>query len=65
MAIFAAYLLPEAGAALYPTISPVNGARLVANRYLGIRLPLLPDRAFFSTWEKPYDLIPIKAGDLE
>ncbi len=42
--------------ALYPTISPVNTFRVVFNRYLGTKLEMLPDRSYFSPWERPYDL---------
>ena len=47
MEIFAAYYFPDGGAGLYPAMTPVNGARLLANQYLGADLPLLPDRALF------------------
>ena len=60
MGIFAAYYFPDSGAALYPAISPVNGARVLATRYLGLQLPLLPDKSFFSTWDHPYDFIPVE-----
>ena len=58
LSIFAAYRFPD-GPGLYPTITPVNGARLLANGYLGAQLPLLPDRSWFSTFNRPYDFIPV------
>lgn len=73
--IFAAYYLPDDGDAadagsnaprvppdaLYATMTPINGARALASRYLGVRLPFVPDRSEFSTWSHPYDLLPIAA----
>jgi hypothetical protein len=58
LSIFAAYHFPGAEGDLYPTITPVNAARLLSNRYLGGALPLLPDRSYFSTWDQPFDMIP-------
>jgi hypothetical protein len=60
MTIFAAYRFPD-GPDLYPTITPVNGARLLANGYLGTQLPLLPDLSWFSQYGRPYDFIPVQA----
>jgi hypothetical protein len=60
MGIFAAYYFPDSGPALYPAISPLNGARALATRYLGLQLPLLADKSFFSTWDDPYDFIPVE-----
>jgi len=60
LATFAAYSFPGGGDELYPTISPVNGARVLATRYLGLHLPLVADKAYFSTWERPYDFIPVE-----
>jgi hypothetical protein len=56
LAIFSAYYFPPSGAppAVPDDISPVNGLRLVANRYLGTSLPQLPDTSFVSTWDRPY-----------
>ena len=56
MAIFAAYLFPD-GAPLYPSITPVNASRVLANRYFGADLPPLPDTSWFSTWRRPYRLL--------
>ncbi|MBE0697393.1 MAG: sulfatase-like hydrolase/transferase [Anaerolineaceae bacterium] len=55
--ILNAYYFPEREySALYPQITPVNSFRVVLNRYLGTNLPLLDDRSFYSTWERPYEL---------
>ena len=37
-------------------LSPVNLLRIVFNRHLGTRYPLLPDRSYFSRWRRPYRL---------
>ena len=58
------HLLPDGNAGLYPTITPVNAARLLASRYLGADLPMLPDDSFFSTWNRPYDFLPTDAADI-
>jgi len=60
MTIFAAYRFPD-GPDLYPTITPVNGARLLANGYFGTSLSLLPDQSWFSYYGRPYDFIPVEA----
>ncbi len=62
MEIFATYYLPDGNAGLYPTMTPVNGARLVARRYLGAALPPLPDRAIYSPFSRPYDFRPVPAA---
>ena len=59
MGIFAAYYFPDPGVDLYPTLSPVNGTRLLSSRYMGLQLPLLADKSFFSTWNEPYSFIPV------
>lgn len=58
MDIFAAYYFPGGGEALYPTITPVNAARLLANTYLGAAVPPLPDKSFYARWDRPYTFIP-------
>lgn len=58
--ILNAYYLPgkpEAG--LYPDITPVNSFRVVFNAYFDQQLPLLEDRAFYATWERPFALTDI------
>lgn len=55
MGILNAYLLPGSGETdLYPSISPVNTFRVIFNRYFSADLPLLDDRAFYSTFQFPY-----------
>lgn len=55
MGIFSAYLFPQDRAAPLPDdITPVNGMRLLANRYLGTSLPMLDNVSLTSTWTRPY-----------
>ena len=61
VSILNALLLPDAPTGtLYPPRTPVNTFRLIFNTYFGTDLPMLEDRSYFSTWERPYDfqLIP-------
>jgi len=53
--ILYAVLLPEGGAeAMYPTITPINGLRIVLNHSIGADLPMLKDETYFSGFETPY-----------
>ena len=53
--IFYAALLPNGGNdSLYPSISPVNGMRLIFNRYFGANYSLLEDASFFNGFSTPY-----------
>jgi hypothetical protein len=61
MANFAAYSMPgPTPPSLYPTISALNAGRVLANRYLGAALPLLPEAAEFATLNRPYQFIPVE-----
>jgi hypothetical protein len=40
---------------LQESLSPVNTFRLIFSEYFGAELPLLPDRALYSEYRKPYD----------
>jgi hypothetical protein len=65
LAIFSAYRLPGLdGSGLETDISPVNGLRIVANRYLGTTLPALENRSFTSSWGRPYKLTPVTSERL-
>ena len=55
---FSAYRLPD-GSTLPDTITPVNLLRLVFNRYLGTRLALQRNNAFFSVFGRTYDFVPV------
>jgi len=58
LTILSAYRLPGSGGpALYPGISPVNSFRVVLDRYLGAKLPLLPDESFISALPTPFNLL--------
>jgi hypothetical protein len=58
--IFNAYYLPYGGnKMLYDSISPVNSFRVVLNYYFGQKLPLLPDKSYFTPWSHPYKFIDV------
>jgi hypothetical protein len=58
--IFYAAHLPDGGNAdIYPAMSPVNGLRIVFNRYLGTDYELLEDRAYFTPQGLPYAYTPV------
>jgi hypothetical protein len=60
MSVLNAYYFPGGRyEGLYQQISPVNSFRVVFNTFFGARLPLLPDRSFFSTWSDPYRFIDV------
>jgi hypothetical protein len=60
MSILNAYYFPGGRYdGLYQEISPVNSFRVVFNTFFGAKLPLLPDRSFFSTWTDPYRFIDV------
>jgi len=60
MSMLNAYYFPDGDyAGLDPAISPVNSFRVVLNTYFGETLPRLPDRSFFSSWDRPLDLIEV------
>ena len=41
------------------SITPVNGFRLLLNRAIGTQLPLLEDRAYFTTWSRPFEFVDV------
>lgn len=58
MNIFNAYYFPdEKYTLLYDSITPVNSFRIVLDSQFKTNYGLLDDRIFFSTYEKPYNLI--------
>jgi hypothetical protein len=60
MSILNAYYFPDRRyQGLYQDISPVNSFRVVFNTFFGAKLPLLPDKSFFSTWSDPYQFIDV------
>ncbi|MEJ2601086.1 MAG: hypothetical protein P8Z00_22335 [Anaerolineales bacterium] len=59
-AILNAYHLPDDGSQrLYESITPVNTFRLIFNTYYEGRYALLEDISYFSTYQHPFELIPI------
>jgi hypothetical protein len=55
MPILNACLLPGVERARLPsTLSPLNTMRLLAGAYAGADTPLLPDRSYYSSWQRPY-----------
>jgi hypothetical protein len=40
-------------------VTPVNAFRLLLNRAIGTRLPLLENRSYFTTWSRPFDFIDV------
>ena len=57
LGILSAYYFPDGDySSLRPEITPVNTFRVILNQYLGGRYRLLPDKAYMSTWDRPYDL---------
>jgi hypothetical protein len=63
MAILSAYRLPGGNDVIYPKISPVNSFRVVFNQVWDSDLPLLEDKAHFSTYNRPFDYSIIDNGD--
>jgi hypothetical protein len=62
MSILNAYYFPDRRyEELHEAITPVNSFRVVLNTFFGGRLPYLPDRSFFSTWDDPYTFIDVSS----
>ncbi len=60
--ILSAYRVPASiESRLYPSITPVNTFRLLLGRGAGGPHPLLPDRSFFCTYERPYSFREVTA----
>jgi hypothetical protein len=54
-AILNAYYFPDGDySQLTRDVSPVNSFRIVLNKFFGARLPVLEQKAFFSTQDEPY-----------
>ena len=55
--VFGAYYLPGVATRLiYDSISPINVFRGVLREYFNVPMPPVEDRAYFSTYDKPYKL---------
>jgi hypothetical protein len=60
MSIFSAYHFPGAASEAVPdTITPVNVFRTLFNAYYQANLPLLKERSYLSTWDRPYDFLDV------
>ena len=60
MAILNAYYFPDQRyEALYPDITPVNSFRVLLSAYFQASLPPLHDKAYFSSWDHPLDLVDV------
>jgi len=62
VAILNALRVPCGEVGLYPGISPLNTFRAVFNACFGAGLPLLEDRSYHATWERPYAFLEVPAG---
>jgi hypothetical protein len=63
-----AYYVPhDVRARLYPSITPVNTFRVILGHYFPGAYGLLPDDSYFSSYDSPYELLPvneaIRGGD--
>jgi hypothetical protein len=60
MGVLNAFYVPsDVPIAIDDSISLVNTFRVIFNGLFDARLEVLPNRQFFTTWSKPYQLIPI------
>jgi hypothetical protein len=55
LSVFAAYSIPGLNEPVPDTITPVNAMRLALRVALGLELPPLPDKSFWSSHQYPYD----------
>ena len=46
-------------ASLYPTITPVNTFRVLADLLFGTQFGLIPDRSYYSSYQQPYQMIEV------
>ena len=58
MGILNAYYLPSGGRdLLYDSITPINTFRLVFDYYFNANYGLLDDQSYYSSYDRPYDMI--------
>jgi len=63
--IFYSALLPKEGAEdLYPSMSPLNGLRIIFNRYLGSDYPVLADESYYNPFQTPYQFTRVDSEQL-
>ena len=57
------YFLGDTGQnELYPSITPVNSFRVALDARLGLKLPLLEDVSYFSTYDRPFEYSIVEAS---
>jgi hypothetical protein len=66
---YAVYLPPpadpqEPAPELYDSISPVNTFRVILPRYFDTTMTVLPDRSYFSVWQRPYEFYDVSQPEL-
>ena len=49
----------------YPDASPINSFVILINHILGTNMSLLEDKSYFSTWEHPYNFIPLDKSSFD
>jgi hypothetical protein len=59
LSVFGAYFIPGLTEAVPDTITPVNAMRLALRTALGLDLPALPDRSFWSSHRYPYHFVAV------
>ncbi len=66
ISILNAYYLPgqDAGALLWPDITPANSFRVIFDAYFETQLGQLPDRVYYSRSHYPYDFTDVTASTL-
>lgn len=57
--LFAILAPPSVMKGIYPSITPVNELRVVLNGLFNAQLPMLPDRSWYSAYDKPYRFIDV------
>jgi hypothetical protein len=60
--LLAVYLPGGAPASLPDSSTPVNAFRFAMSDVFGLDLPRLEDRSYYSTYDAPFDLVPIANG---
>jgi hypothetical protein len=66
MSILYAIRLPGLRASDLPVdASPVNSFRIIFNHLFAGSYPQLPNRSYFSSWQAPYDFVPVDEEILE
>lgn len=44
-------------------ISPINTMRVIMNKYFDAQLPMLENQNWYSTWDRPYDFLPVSDAE--